>query len=237
MPGLIREKKIRLSKCSWLALLAALMMPAVLVADEHEAEGLSFDGLVQVEDSAAQIAYIDPDADFSVFKRVAILEPYVAFRSNWMRDHNQTRSTNRVRASDMERIKKDVAGLLLEVFTEQLEAAGYDVVNYSGEDVIIVRPAIIDLEVNAPETRTTTSVRTYTSDAGAATIYVELFDSMTGDILGRAADRRRARTAGNMTILSNRVTNRADARRMFRAWADMLVAFLDKHYVKPGSAE
>ena len=237
MSGFIRDTKNSYGRYAWLVLLPVLMMPAVLVADEQETEGLSFDGLVQVEDSATQIAYIDPDADFGVFKRVAILEPYVAFRSNWMRDHNQTRSTNRVRASDMERIKKDVAGLLMEVFTEQLEAAGYDVVNYSGEDVLIVRPAIIDLEVNAPDTRTTTNVRTYTSDAGAATIYVELFDSMTGDILGRAADRRRARTAGNMTILSNRVTNRADARRMFRTWADMLVAFLDKHYVKPAAAE
>ena len=237
MPGSIRDKRLSIGRCTWLALIPVLMMPAVLVADENEAEGLSFDGLVPVEDSVSQIAYIDPDADFSVFKRVAILEPYVAFRSNWMRDYNQARRTNRVRASDMERIKKDVADLLMEVFTEQLEAAGYDVVNYSGEDVLIVRPAIIDLEVNAPDTRTTTNVRTYTSSAGTATIYVELFDSMTGDIVGRAADRRKARDAGDMTILSNRLTNRADASRMFRTWADMLVGFLDKHYVKPAAAE
>jgi hypothetical protein len=31
---------------------------------------------------------------------------------------------------------------------------------------------------------------------------------------------------------SNRVTNRAEASRMFRGWANTLVAFLDKHYTK-----
>ena len=45
-----------------------------------------FDNLVPVKDAQAGMAYIDPSADFSVFKRVMILEPFVAFRSNWQRD-------------------------------------------------------------------------------------------------------------------------------------------------------
>jgi hypothetical protein len=36
---------------------------------------ISFDGLERVDSSRVHIAYINPDADFSVFKRVAILEP------------------------------------------------------------------------------------------------------------------------------------------------------------------
>jgi hypothetical protein len=80
------------------------------VAAEDEEEGtFAFDGLVPVEESTMHAAYIDPDADFSVFERVAILEPHVAFRSNWLRDQNRSRSRN-VRASDVDRIKSDVAG-------------------------------------------------------------------------------------------------------------------------------
>jgi hypothetical protein len=60
------------------------------------------------------VAFIHPDADFSVFEWVAILEPRVAFRTNWQRDQNRSRSRN-VRTSDMDRIKEDVAALFLDL--------------------------------------------------------------------------------------------------------------------------
>jgi hypothetical protein len=192
---------------------------------------VSFDGLIPIEDANVAMAYIDPDADFSVFKRVVILEPAVAFRSNWQRDQNRSRSRN-VRAADMERIQADVAALFTAVFTERLEAGGFEVVDVAGNDVLALRPAIIDLDVNAPDTRTAGRSRVHTASAGAATLYIQLFDSVTGDILGRAADRRAARSTGGTVSWSNRVTNTAEARRLFIRWADQLVNFLNQHYLK-----
>ena len=211
--------------------LFVLMSVPILGSAEEEEAAVSFDGLVAVEESRVHMAYIDPDADFSVFHRVAILDPHVAFRSNWQRDQNRSRSRN-VRASDMERIKEDVAGIFKDVFTEQLEAAGFEVVNYAGEDVLVLRPAIIDLDVTAPDTRTAGRSRTYTAGTGAATLYLELFDSLSGAIIGRAADRRAGGRSGGFATVSNRVTNRADARREFRVWADKLIEFLNEHYVE-----
>ncbi len=211
--------------------LFALMLVPILGSAEEEEQMVSFDGLVAIEESNVHMAYIDPNADFSVFQRVAILDPHVAFRSNWQRDQNRSRSRN-VRASDMERIKKDVASLFKDVFTEQLEAAGFDVVNYAGDDVLVLRPAIVDLDVTAPDTRSAGRSRTYTAGTGAATLYIELFDSVTGAIVGRAADRRAAGRTGGFATVSNRVTNRANARREFRVWADMLIEFLNQHYVE-----
>ena len=95
----------------------------------EEAAGTTFDDLVPVEGAALNMAFIDPKADFSVFKRVAILEPYVAFRSNWQRDQNRSRTRN-IGTRDMERIKADVATLFERVFTERLEDAGYDDVTF-----------------------------------------------------------------------------------------------------------
>lgn len=192
---------------------------------------VTFDNLVPVKDPQVGTAYIDPDADFSVFKRVAILEPFVAFRSNWQRDQNRSRTRN-VNARDMERIKQDVATVFERVFTERLEAAGYEVVDVAGDDVLVLRPAIIDLDVTAPDTRTAGRSRTFAASTGAATLYLQLFDSVTGEILGRAADRRNVRSAGGTVSWSNSVTNMADARRMMGRWADQLVTFLDSHYVK-----
>lgn len=211
--------------------LFVLMLVPILGSAEEEEQMVSFDGLVAIEKSNVYMAYIDPDADFSVFQRVAILDPYVAFRSNWQRDQNRSRSRN-VRTSDMERIKEDVASLFKDVFTEQLEAAGFDVVNYAGDDVLVLRPAIVDLDVTAPDTRSAGRSRTHTAASGAATLYIELFDSVTGDIVGRAADRRAAGRSGGFATVSNRVTNRANARREFRVWADMLIEFLNQHYVE-----
>ena len=189
----------------------------------------SFDNLVAVEGAAVNMAYIDPDADFGVFKRVAILEPFVAFRSNWQRDQNRSRSRN-IRARDMERIKGDVATQFERVFTERLEAAGYEVVDMANEDVLLLRPAIIDLDITAPDTRTAGRSRTFTASTGAATLYIQLFDSLSGDVIGRAADRQAVRSGGGQISWSNSVTNNAEARRMFGRWADTLIAFLDKHY-------
>lgn len=214
-------------------LLSALLVtfaPTALTDDTSDAEPeRTFDNLVAVEGAAVNLAFIDPEADFSVFKRVAILEPFVAFRSNWRRDQNRSRSRN-VSTRDMDRIKEDVATQFERVFAERLEAAGYEVVEVTGDDVLLLRPAIIDLDITAPDTRTAGRSRTFTASTGAATLYIQLFDAYSGNIVGRAADRRSVRSGGGQISWSNSVTNNADARRMIGRWADTLIAFLDSHY-------
>ena len=213
-----------------LSSLLVTVAPATLAEDKADTtQERTFDNLVAVEGAAMNMAFIDPDADFSVFKRVAILEPLVAFRSNWQRDQNRSRSRN-VSSRDMERIKADVATQFERVFAERLEAAGYEVVDVAGDDVLVLRPAIIDLDITAPDTRTAGRSRTLTASTGAATLYMQLFDSVSGDIIGRAADRRAVRSGGGNVSWSNSVTNAADARRMFGRWADTLITFLDSHY-------
>jgi len=133
-----------------------------------------FDNLVPVEDAEAGMAYIDPNADFSVFKRVMILEPTVAFRSNWQLDQNRKTRRNRVTNSDMEKIKSDTATMLRDAFIEQLQAdGGFEVVEESGDDVLQLRLAIIDLDLTAPDQTSPTVHRTYTTSGGAATLYIE----------------------------------------------------------------
>ena len=195
----------------------------------EEDEYSIFDNLKPVENARVAHALIDPEADFSVFNRVLILDPYVSFRSNWQRDQNRSRSRN-IRASDMERIKADVASSFKQVFTDRLNSAGYKVVDVAGDDVLLLRPAIIDLDITAADNMTAGRSRTFTSTTGAATLYIELFDSVSGQIIGRAADRQTVRSGGGSMSWSSSVSNSADARRLFGRWADRLTAFLDQHY-------
>ena len=225
----ICDFRVTVSSVIVMVLSLAMLTTAPILSAEEAAVQPTFDNLVPVKGAKMSLAYIDPDADFSVFKRVAILEPFVAFRSNWQRDQNRSRSRN-ISARDMEQIKADVATLFERVFTERLEAAGYDVVDGANEDVLLLRPAIIDLDITAPDTRTAGRSRTFTASTGAATLYIQLFDSLSGDVIGRAADRQAVRRAGGNVTWSNSVSNTADARRMMGGWADSLVGFLDAHY-------
>ena len=48
----------------------------------------------------------------------------------------------------------------------------------------------MDLYVNAPATTSTGISRSYTVEAGEATLHVDVRDSRTGTLLGRVSDRR-----------------------------------------------
>ena len=177
------------------------------------------DGLVSVPDAKMAAAYVNPNADFSGYHKFLILEPYVAFKKNWERD--QRRSVHRVSKSDMEDMKRRTAEVFMEVFTETLEEGGYSIVTEADYDVLIIRPAIIDLDVTAPDTMSAGRSRTYTTQAGAATLYIELYDSVTGQILARAIDRKAARESAFFEI-SSRAKNLQEARRVMGKWATLL---------------
>lgn len=214
-----------------LPLLTSLMLMLTgncAIADE---ENVLFQNLKPVEGATAALAEIDPNADFGVFKRVMLLDTFVAFRSGWARDQQRTGSRIRISQADMDRIKNGVADLFADVLSEVLsENDGYEITTEAGDDVLLIRPAIIDLDVSAPDVGTAGRSRTFTAETGSATLYIELYDSVSGQILGRAADRQLIRSPGNHLTWSTRASNTADARRLFRSWATALREFLDNHY-------
>ena len=180
---------VLLKKSALLVLKLALLGLTIGVA-EVSADADPFGNLELVEESEMAAAYIDPAADFGVFERVMLLDTYVSFRSGWERDQRRGTSGLGVSARDVERIRTRVSELFNSVMVETLEANdGYEVVSEADYDVLLVRAAIIDLDVTAPDTMSATRSRTFTADSGAATLYIELFDSVSGQIIGRAVDR------------------------------------------------
>jgi hypothetical protein len=208
----------------WLALLVAL--PSLGFAkSENEIPEYTVEGLKLIPNTK-NVAYVwaEPGADLSSYDRIYITEPYVAFKKNWQRDQN--RGSIRVSNSDMERIKKDVASLLMETFTEELQKGGYALANERAEDVLIVKPAIIDLNVNAPDVRSVGRTSTFTTSAGSMTLYLELYDSETDDLLAKALDPQADRDSGFMQWQTG-PANRAAAKRIMQPWAEALRKALD----------
>ena len=69
--------------------------------------------------------------------------------------------------------------------------------------------------------------RQYTVSAGEMTLFAELYDSETGEVLARVVDRREGRGSGRMSF-SNSVTNTEEARSVASVWARVLRNGLDK---------
>lgn len=195
---------------------------------------VTHDGLHLVPDTTVARAYVKPEADFSVYNRLLIGDCTVAFKKNWQKHYNRDTASldKHVRDKDVERIKNDMSELCREVFVEVLDKkGGYTVTDAAASDVLLVRPAIIDLVVTAPDLPDAGRTHTYVASAGAATLYIELYDSVSGEILARAADRRAARDYGRLKW-STRSTNRAEARYMLANWAELLRERLDQFHGK-----
>jgi hypothetical protein len=188
----------------------------------------SHDGLVLVKDSEVDIAYALPGADLSGYAKVMILEPHIAFKKNWQREQNRSTRSGRISDKDMERMISRGKDLFSHVFIDVLEENDYPVVSEAGADVLLVRPAIIDLDVAAPDIKTAGRTINYSASAGEATLYVELYDSVSGQILARASDKKADRRSDLRWGMSrSSVTNTADATRALKYWAELLVDALN----------
>jgi len=130
-------------------------------------------------------------------------------------------------------MKADVATLFDEIFKEEFgKSAKFPIVDKVSSNTLVIRPAIINLDVAAPDIKSSINVKTYASEAGQATLFIELYDGVSGEILARAVN---TAVAGDNSYYqwANRVSNRADAKRMIRKWAKALrIKFDEAHKPK-----
>ncbi|MCB1597696.1 MAG: DUF3313 family protein [Gammaproteobacteria bacterium] len=186
------------------------------------------EGLVEVKAKHMDEAYLLPGADFRQYTAVIIDTPDVAFDKDWMRNMNETRTlSHRVSQADAEKIAEATRSGLVEVFQEEFRKAGYEIATAPGAQVLRLSPSIVKLYVNAPDVMAPDRSRTYTIDAGEATLKLKARDSVSGALLGMAVDRREARGTGFVTW-TNSVTNRSDFRRLFQQWARICIKGLDE---------
>jgi hypothetical protein len=210
-----------------LAIVASILTGSSWSGDAMAAKSLpevSPEGLKLVPKTKVSAVYLRDGVQFGGYDKVAILDCYVAFRKDWQRDQNRS-SGFRVSDSDMTRIKNELAEEFKKVFTKELTAKGETITNETGAGVLILRPAIINLDVTAPDTMQAGMTRTFSASAGQATLFLEIYDSVTGELLARAIDAEAAGDRGFIGV-RNGATNRSDAERVLKKWADLLGTYL-----------
>ena len=214
-------------KAVLVAMTTLVTTPGLTVASPE----VTHDGLVLQADSKFSEVYRKPGSTLAGYTTYGLVACQVAFRKNWMRDQNKHRAgLDRVTQKDIDRIKKALSQECDKYFRAALEEdPAYTLIEEfnNGDQVLVLRPAIINLDITAPDLRTPGMDRTYTTSAGQMTLYLEALDATTGEILVRVIDRRKSMRAGAMRW-TNSITNRAEADRALKLWASLLRDGLDE---------
>jgi hypothetical protein len=205
-----------------------LLTPGVAAPD---APKVTEDGLTQVAKSKADLVYVRSGVSFAGYKKLMLIEPTIAFRKNWQTDQKFQTPSNPVTDADMAKMIETGKQVLVEEFGEALTKAGYTFVAERGADVLAIKPQILELDIAVPDPDNSIGSykKVYTDDAGEATMVIELYDSVTGQLLARAFDRTTADyNSFNRRTERTQQTNLQDAHYVTREWARMLVKGLER---------
>jgi hypothetical protein len=210
----------------WLALVAGIGTALSIMTAAHAASGkvpTEWDGLVRVEHKQLDHVYLLPKVSFAGYKRIRLAPVEVSFDSTWP---NQGRSKDKPSAADMDRVRSMIADEFNKVLREELTKGGYTIVDENADDVLLVKPNIANLYITAPVKATAGPSRTYVSNSGRMTLFMELRDSATDQLLARAVDTVQARQSRNFQI-GDLSSGLAEANDAMQAWAKILRKGLD----------
>jgi hypothetical protein len=201
------------------SLILAVLSPFLAVADSSSSP---FSGLELVASKNVGILYRRPDVDISAYGKIMIGEPAVEFSKNW---NPRNYGSFGLSAAQLTKIRVDLAAMAKSVFAKTLSDGGYEIVTDAGDGVLAITPNIVDVFINAPDVPTAGRSRTYTMDAGSATLALQVNDAVTGTLLAVAFDKRRSGSSRMQWATS--VSNRAAAEQMLKGWAEQLKRELD----------
>lgn len=189
---------------------------------------VSFDGLHRVDNSAFKDAWADPDADWARYDQFIAGEAFFEYRAvkktARYSNHRPPASTDEfyIHEESRERLTKEVS----DIFGEELsKSTRFTRTEEPGQNVLIIRGGLHDIVSRVPPELITRG-EIYIRSFGEATLVLEVVDSMSGEVLARAVERREAGNTTGMTQ-ANTVTTWAEVRRLTRRWATTLRRGLD----------
>ena len=199
---------------------------AAFAAEPQAANQAMGEGLVAVESRNLDELYLRPNADLAAYRKVLIEPVRAEVRRDWQKNLNYTRNVSRwVGPDDAKRIAADAAASLENILAETYKARGYEIAAAAEPGVLRLSASIADLYVNAPDRYSPWTVKTFTRDAGQATLVLEARDAVTGALFARVAHHAIAREISRINTASD-VSNRFWFETLFRRWtADCIAEF------------
>jgi hypothetical protein len=207
------------------AMVAAVSFVVASAAIGDSPPAVSPDGLHLVKNTEFALVYVKPGASLKPYSRFAILDCPVTFAQGWRNDIEDSYDVP-ITDDQIKQMETALSAEFKSVFTAQLEAGGYQLVNFAAPDVLVLRPAIINLAPSAPQTGWDPSMQTFATSAGQMTLFLELYDSVTSQLLARIVDPQSASNFGAFMWQSG-ASNHAAADEIMTKWSDTL-----RHYME-----
>lgn len=201
--------------------------PAPSIQQGPDAE-LTFDGLVRIDNSRFSNAWIDPDVDLSKYNKFMAGGAEFEFRA--VKKSNSSTMTQRANESEFwisDKNKQELIEIVSEAFRKELQKSEHFTrADAPGPDVLMIVGGLHDIVSRVPPDMIGRG-DIYLSSVGEATLVLEARDSLSGETIYRAIDRRAAERAGGQMMVSNTVTTKSEVRRLAQRWAMRLREGLD----------
>jgi Protein of unknown function (DUF3313) len=188
---------------------------------------------VWLDHAAAGLAYVNPNTDFSRYTaillmplrldNVEIIQPQSSIstigNSNWQ-----------LTDAEKQRWQEDYREAMI---TQLSSAGGYTMVEDAAKNVLRISSRMTRIAPTAPKddnsSRPMGRSRMFTEGAGKMSIEVTFSDSESGELLALTKD---TRSGSSIWGINNSVTNAAEVRRVFNAWARQIRRQLDQLHNK-----
>ena len=178
----------------------------------------NWDGLVQVPAKRADYLYLRPGADFRDYRSIMLDPTEVAFRKNWAKDINQSRrGLSRISDADVRHAIDEAQAKLKSIFEKRFSETGFRLVSAPEEKALRVFVGVANVDVTAPEIRSAGRNRVFSEGGGQATLVIEVRDSLSGELLGRAVEH--GAVGDHLITMRTSASNWADFEALFDEWA------------------
>lgn len=210
--------------------LAACATPEPSIQQGPNAE-TSFDGLVAIDNSRFGLAWIDPEVDLKSYNKIMPGGAEFEFRAVKNRSTRSAMSRSNEREFWIDdKNRQKLVDTVTAIFDEELaKSKHFEITDTPGPDVLILKGGLHDIVSRVPP-EMVGRTEIYLESVGEGTLILELADSLSGETIYRAVDRRRMERPGREMLEANSVTTWAEVRRWARRWATQLVEGLDSIY-------
>ena len=204
------------------ALATSTVLAAPRLATGPDAE-VTFDGLHRVEKTTMAMAWVKPTINLSGYTKMMVAGAGISYKTVEDADgHWWVGRSNQSEFPISEEAKQRLQTEFTEAFLREIERSDrYEIVTVPGPATLLLVGGLLDVVSNVPPVDECVGrCDVYLTEVGEATLVLELRDSVTNEVLARAADRRIAESA--FPIEANRVTVWPEVRRLAQTWARII---------------
>ena len=197
--------------------LAVLTIAGCASTQTNTASSETYEGLVPVRDTRMDEAWVRPDFDPTTYSKIMFRGAGIVFRPVEPASRIRIGRNTQFPISDTN--KQRLEDVVTEEFRKELtQVQGYEVVDESGPDTLLLVVGLRDVVSHVPQ-ELVGRHEIYLAEVGTATLVLEFRDSESGTTLVRGVDRRAAERYGQEFQRSSPVTNWPVVKRLAATWA------------------